>query len=54
MLYWASSDLKAELRAGGAVRGGMRGPGVAGVQFALGWNRDGPVCSSPASTVYML
>lgn len=36
MLYWALSDLKAELHARGAVRGGMRGPGMAGVQFALG------------------
>lgn len=53
MLYWALSDLKAELHARGAVRVGMRGPGVTGVQFALGWNRDGPVCSSPASAVYM-
>lgn len=28
-------------------------PGGAGVQFVLGWSRDGPACS-PGSTVYML
>lgn len=36
----------------GPEGGAVRGPGVAGVQFALCWSRDGPVFS--ASTVYML